>query len=84
MNVSKGQVAKADDLMAAFGTESQKEVCLQVKIWGFAKFLESAFILLAFLMASSSLDSNCYACMPMVSNNILLGHSKMLNLLSAS
>lgn len=42
MNVSKGQVAKADDLMAAFGTESQKEVCLQVKIWGFVRFLESA------------------------------------------
>lgn len=30
MNVSKGQVAKADDLMAAFGTECQKEVCLQI------------------------------------------------------
>lgn len=30
MNVSKGQVAKADDLKEAFGTDNQKEICLQV------------------------------------------------------
>lgn len=39
-NVSKGQVAKVDDLMAAFGTDNQKEVCLQVKICVFVSFLE--------------------------------------------
>lgn len=31
INVSKGQVAKADDLKRAFGTENQSEICLQVK-----------------------------------------------------
>ncbi|ESO11516.1 hypothetical protein HELRODRAFT_166516 [Helobdella robusta] len=30
MNVSKGQMAKSDDLKAAFGTDDQKEICLQI------------------------------------------------------
>jgi len=30
VNVSKGQVAKADDLRQAFATDNQKEICLQV------------------------------------------------------
>jgi len=30
-NVSKGQLAKAEDLLAAFGTDKQAEVCLQVR-----------------------------------------------------
>jgi len=30
VNVSKGQVAKADDLRHAFATDDQKEICLQV------------------------------------------------------
>ena len=29
-NVSKGQVAKKEDLVRAFGMENQTEVCLQV------------------------------------------------------
>ena len=29
-NVSKGQAAKKEDLVAAFGTDDQKEICLQV------------------------------------------------------
>ena len=29
-NVSKGQVAKTDDLKRVFGTESHEEVCLQI------------------------------------------------------
>lgn len=29
-NVSKGQLAKAEDLLAAFGTDKQAEVCLQI------------------------------------------------------
>ena len=29
-NVSKGQVAKRDDLVAAFGTDDQSEICKQV------------------------------------------------------
>ena len=29
-NVSKGQVAKREDLMQAFGTEDEKECCLKV------------------------------------------------------
>ena len=29
-NVSKGQVAKKEDLMAAFGTDDQLEVCKEV------------------------------------------------------
>ena len=31
-NVSKGQVAKKEDLVRAFGTEDQTEICLQVII----------------------------------------------------
>ena len=31
-NVSKGQVAKKDELMAAFGTEDQLEICKLVRI----------------------------------------------------
>ena len=31
VNVSKGQVAKADDLRRAFATENQKEICLQAR-----------------------------------------------------
>ena len=30
MNVSKGQGAKLDDLKAAFGTDDQKKICLEV------------------------------------------------------
>ena len=30
MNVSKGQGAKVDDLKAAFGTDDQKKICLEV------------------------------------------------------
>lgn len=30
MNVSKGQVARADDLKRAFATDNQKEICLQI------------------------------------------------------
>ena len=30
INVSKGQMAKVDDLKQAFGTDNQKEICLQV------------------------------------------------------
>ena len=30
INVSKGQMAKAEDLKSAFGTDDQKEICLQV------------------------------------------------------
>lgn len=29
-NVSKGQLAKKEDLIAAFGTDDEKECCLQV------------------------------------------------------
>ena len=29
VNVSKGQVARADDLRKAFATDNQKEICLQ-------------------------------------------------------
>ena len=29
-NVSKGQVAKKDELMKVFGTDSHAEICLQV------------------------------------------------------
>ena len=29
-NVSKGQVSKRDDLVAAFGTDDQSEICKQV------------------------------------------------------
>lgn len=32
MNVSKGQVAKSDDLKRAFGTDDQSEVCLKVRV----------------------------------------------------
>jgi len=31
INVSKGQVAKVDDLQRAFGTDNQKDICLQVR-----------------------------------------------------
>lgn len=31
MNVSKGQVAKKDDLTKVFGTDDQTEICKQVK-----------------------------------------------------
>ena len=31
-NVSKGQTAKKEDMMAAFGTDDQKEICLQVTL----------------------------------------------------
>jgi len=30
VNVSKGQVAKADDLRQTFATDNQKDICLQV------------------------------------------------------
>ena len=30
VNVSKGQVAKAEDMKKAFGTDDQAEICLQV------------------------------------------------------
>ena len=30
MNVSKGQVAKSEDLKRAFGTDNQSEICLTV------------------------------------------------------
>jgi ribosome maturation protein SDO1 len=30
INVSKGQMAKVDDLKQAFGTDNQKEICLQI------------------------------------------------------
>lgn len=30
MNVSKGQLAKTEDLMQAFKTDNTKEICLQV------------------------------------------------------
>jgi ribosome maturation protein SDO1 len=30
LNVSKGQMAKVDDLRQAFGTDDQKEICLQI------------------------------------------------------
>lgn len=30
VNVSKGQVAKKEDLMAVFGTEDKKKICLEV------------------------------------------------------
>lgn len=30
MNVSKGQVAKKEDLLAAFGTDDDLEVCKEV------------------------------------------------------
>ena len=30
-NVSKGQLAKKEDLRKAFGTDEEKEICLQVK-----------------------------------------------------
>ena len=29
-NVSKGQTAKKEDVIAAFGTDDQKEICLEV------------------------------------------------------
>ena len=29
-NVSKGQLAKKEDLKKAFGTEDEKEICIQV------------------------------------------------------
>lgn len=32
LNVSKGQVAKNEDLRGAFGTEDIQEICLQVEI----------------------------------------------------
>ena len=32
VNVSKGQVAKKEDLVRAFGTDSQTDVCLQVSV----------------------------------------------------
>jgi len=31
VNVSKGQVAKVDDLQRAFDTDNQKDICLQVR-----------------------------------------------------
>jgi len=31
VNVSKGQVAKADDLRRAFATDNQKDICLQAR-----------------------------------------------------
>ena len=31
-NVSKGQTAKKEDMMSAFGTDDQKEICLQVTV----------------------------------------------------
>ena len=31
LNVSKGEVAKAKDLKAVFGTDNQSEICLEVK-----------------------------------------------------
>ena len=31
VNVSKGQVAKAEDLRRAFATDNQKEICLQAR-----------------------------------------------------
>ena len=31
-NVSKGQTAKKEDMMAAYGTDDQKEICLQVTL----------------------------------------------------
>ena len=31
VNVSKGQVAKADDLRHAFATDNQKDICLQAR-----------------------------------------------------
>lgn len=30
-NVSKGQTAKKEDLVSAFGTDNQKEICLEVR-----------------------------------------------------
>jgi hypothetical protein len=32
MNVSKGQVAKREDLVQAFGTDDLTQICLEVKI----------------------------------------------------
>ena len=32
-NVSKGLVAKKDDVLRAFGTDNETEVCLQVTCW---------------------------------------------------
>ena len=32
INVSKGQVAKKEDLMAAFGTDDQTEICKTVSV----------------------------------------------------
>ena len=35
VNVSKGQVAKKEDLVRAFGTDNQTDVCLQVSMYIF-------------------------------------------------
>jgi len=43
INVSKGQVAKADDLRRAFASDDQKEICLQV-IEPSRRSLTAAFI----------------------------------------
>lgn len=32
-NVSKGQIAKADDLKRAFSSENHSEICIQVFDW---------------------------------------------------
>lgn len=32
INVSKGEFAKSEDLVKAFGTDNQKEICLQVRV----------------------------------------------------
>ena len=42
VNVSKGQVAKKEDLVRAFGTDNQTDVCLQVSTCTFLGQLEYA------------------------------------------
>lgn len=37
-NVSKGQTAKKEDLVSAFGTDDQKEICVEVKLMVHASY----------------------------------------------
>jgi len=43
INVSKGQMAKVEDLRQAFGTDNQKDICIQVIYY---MFVNAHFLLL--------------------------------------
>ena len=48
LNVSKGQMAKSDDLKKAFGTDNQDEICLQVSNLNIIQYYTFSVIMLKY------------------------------------